>query len=137
MYRTMMAGKLHRATVTEANLNYVGSITIDEDLLDAVGMLANEKVQIVNNNNGARLETYIIPGKRGSGVICLNGAAARLVQEGDKVIIISYQMMSDQEAKSHQPKVAVLDDQNKIEQMLGQEPAHTICKRAPFMGVFF
>ncbi|MEK4632887.1 aspartate 1-decarboxylase [Bacillus sp. 4A_MP3] len=126
MYRTMMAGKLHRATVTEANLNYVGSITIDEDLLDAVGMLTNEKVQIVNNNNGARLETYIIPGKRGSGVICLNGAAARLVQEGDKVIIISYQMMSDQEAKSHQPKVAVLDDQNKIEQMLGQEPAHTI-----------
>nr|MDH3099219.1 aspartate 1-decarboxylase [Bacillus velezensis] len=126
MYRTMMAGKLHRATVTEANLNYVGSITIDEDLLDAVGMLANEKVQIVNNNNGARLETYIIPGKRGSGVICLNGGAARLVQEGDKVIIISYQMMSDQEAKSHQPKVAVLDDQNKIEQMLGQEPAHTI-----------
>ncbi|XBP66086.1 aspartate 1-decarboxylase [Bacillus velezensis] len=126
MYRTMMAGKLHRATVTEANLNYVGNITIDEDLLDAVGMLANEKVQIVNNNNGARLETYIIPGKRGSGVICLNGAAARLVQEGDKVIIISYQMMSDQEAKSHQPKVAVLDDQNKIEQMLGQEPAHTI-----------
>ncbi|RXK29118.1 aspartate 1-decarboxylase [Bacillus velezensis] len=126
MYSTMMAGKLHRATVTEANLNYVGSITIDEDLLDAVGMLANEKVQIVNNNNGARLETYIIPGKRGSGVICLNGAAARLVQEGDKVIIISYQMMSDQEAKSHQPKVAVLDDQNKIEQMLGQEPAHTI-----------
>ncbi|QRL09579.1 aspartate 1-decarboxylase [Bacillus velezensis] len=126
MYRTMMAGKLHRATVTEANLNYVGSITIDEDLLDAVGMLANEKVQIVNNNNGARLETYIIPGKRGSGVICLNGAAARLVQEGDKVIIISYQMMSDQEAKSHQPKVAVLDHQNKIEQMLGQEPAHTI-----------
>lgn len=92
MYRTMMAGKLHRATVTEANLNYVGSITIDEDLLDAVGMLANEKVQIVNNNNGARLETYIIPGKRGSGVICLNGAAARLVQEGDKVIIISYQI---------------------------------------------
>lgn len=119
MYRTMMSGKLHRATVTEANLNYVGSITIDEDLIDAVGMLPNEKVQIVNNNNGARLETYIIPGKRGSGVICLNGAAARLVQEGDKVIIISYKMMSDQEAASHEPKVAVLNDQNKIEQMLG------------------
>lgn len=118
MYRTMMSGKLHRATVTEANLNYVGSITIDEDLIDAVGMLPNEKVQIVNNNNGARLETYIIPGKRGSGVICLNGAAARLVQEGDKVIIISYKMMSDQEAASHEPKVAVLNDQNKIEQML-------------------
>ncbi|MBA5716477.1 aspartate 1-decarboxylase [Bacillus subtilis] len=126
MYRTMMSGKLHRATVTEANLNYVGSITIDEDLIDAVGMLSNEKVQIVNNNNGARLETYIIPGKRGSGVICLNGAAARLVQEGDKVIIISYKMMSDQEAASHEPKVAVLNDQNKIEQMLGNEPARTI-----------
>ncbi|AFI28779.1 aspartate alpha-decarboxylase [Bacillus sp. A053] len=126
MYRTMMSGKLHRATVTEANLNYVGSITIDEDLIDAVGMLPNEKVQIVNNNNGARLETYIIPGKRGSGVICLNGAAARLVQEGDKVIIISYKMMSDQEAESHEPKVAVLNDQNKIEQMLGNEPARTI-----------
>lgn len=126
MYRTMMSGKLHRATVTEANLNYVGSITIDEDLIDAVGMLPNEKVQIVNNNNGARLETYIIPGKRGSGVICLNGAAARLVQEGDKVIIISYKMMSDQEAASHEPKVAVLNDQNKIEQMLGNELARTI-----------
>lgn len=126
MYRTMMSGKLHRATVTEANLNYVGSITIDEDLIDAVGMLPNEKVQIVNNNNGARLETYIIPGKRGSGVICLNGAAARLVQAGDKVIIISYKMMSDQEAASHEPKVAVLNDQNKIEQMLGNEPARTI-----------
>ncbi|PHI50652.1 aspartate 1-decarboxylase [Bacillus halotolerans] len=126
MYRTMMSGKLHRATVTEANLNYVGSITIDEDLIDAVGMLPNEKVQIVNNNNGARLETYIIPGQRGSGVICLNGAAARLVQEGDKVIIISYKMMSDQEAANHQPKVAVLNDQNKIEQMLGKEPASTI-----------
>lgn len=126
MYRTMMSSKLHRATVTEANLNYVGSITIDEDLIDAVGMLPNEKVQIVNNNNGARLETYIIPGKRGSGVICLNGAAARLVQEGDKVIIISYKMMSDQEAASHEPKVAVLNDQNKIEQMLGNEPARTI-----------
>ncbi|MGQ5176417.1 aspartate 1-decarboxylase [Bacillus halotolerans] len=126
MYRTMMSGKLHRATVTEANLNYVGSITIDEDLIDAVGMLPNEKVQIVNNNNGARLETYIIPGQRGSGVICLNGAAARLVQEGDKVIIISYKMMSDQEAANHKPKVAVLNDRNKIEQMLGQEPASTI-----------
>ncbi|MCY9376387.1 MULTISPECIES: aspartate 1-decarboxylase [Bacillus] len=126
MYRTMMSGKLHRATVTEANLNYVGSITIDEDLIEAVGMLPNEKVQIVNNNNGARLETYIIPGKRGSGVVCLNGAAARLVQEGDKVIIISYKMMSDQEAASHEPKVAVLNDQNKIEQMLGNEPARTI-----------
>lgn len=126
MYRTMMSGKLHRATVTEANLNYVGSITIDEDLVDAVGMLANEKVQIVNNNNGARLETYIIPGERGSGVICLNGAAARLVQPGDIVIIISYKMMSEQDAASHQPKVAVLNEKNEIEQMLGSEPARTV-----------
>ncbi|MCY8484655.1 aspartate 1-decarboxylase [Bacillus atrophaeus] len=126
MYRTMMSGKLHRATVTEANLNYVGSITIDEDLIDAVGMLANEKVQIVNNNNGARLETYIIPGERGSGVICLNGAAARLVQPGDTVIIISYKMMSEQDAASHQPKVAMLNEKNEIEQMLGSEPARTV-----------
>ncbi|TWK82886.1 Aspartate 1-decarboxylase [Bacillus paralicheniformis] len=126
MYRTLMSAKLHRARVTEANLNYVGSVTIDEDLLDAVGMMANEKVQIVNNNNGARLETYIIPGERGSGVVCLNGAAARLVQVGDVVIIVSYAMMSEEEAKIHKPKVAVLNERNEIEEMLGQEPARTI-----------
>ena len=122
----MMKAKLHRATVTEANLNYVGSITIDEDLLDAVDMLPNEKVQIVNNNNGARFETYIIPGKRGSGVICLNGAAARLVQEGDKVIIISYGLIEEANVRSHQPKVAVLDEHNTIVDMLGLEPEATI-----------
>ncbi|WP_455661383.1 aspartate 1-decarboxylase [Pradoshia sp.] len=126
MYRTMMKGKLHRATVTEANLNYVGSITIDEELLEAVDMLPNEKVQIVNNNNGARLETYIIPGKRGSGVICLNGAAARLVQEGDKVIIISYGLVPEEKARDHQPRVAVLDENNTITQMIGLEPEATI-----------
>lgn len=126
MYRTMMKGKLHRATVTEANLNYVGSITIDEELLEAVDMLPNEKVQIVNNNNGARFETYIIPGKRGSGVICLNGAAARLVQEGDKVIIISYGLVPEENARTHQPKVAVLDENNTITQMIGLEPEATI-----------
>ena len=93
MFRTMLGGKIHRATVTEADLNYVGSITIDQDLLDAAGICVNEKVQIVNNNNGARLETYTIPGERGSGVICLNGAAARLVQKGDIVIIMSYVLM--------------------------------------------
>ena len=87
MFRMMMNSKLHRATVTEADLNYVGSITIDSDLLDAAGMLPNEKVHVVNNNNGARFETYIIAGERGSGVICVNGAAARLVQKGDVVII--------------------------------------------------
>ena len=90
MFITMFKSKIHKATVTEANLNYVGSVTIDKDLLEASGILPHEKVQIVNNNNGARLETYVIEGARGSGVICLNGAAARLVQPGDVVIIIAY-----------------------------------------------
>lgn len=126
MFRQMMKGKIHRARVTEANLNYVGSITIDEDILDAVDMIANEKVQIVNNNNGARFETYIIPGKRGSGVICLNGAAARLVHEGDVVIIISYGLYSNEEAKQHQPKVAIMDENNQIVEMIGTEPAFTV-----------
>ena len=116
----MMNGKLHRARVTEANLNYVGSITIDEDLLDAVGMTANEKVQIVNNNNGARFETYIIPGKRGSGVVCLNGAAARLVQPGDVIIIISYCLLEDEEIKNHKPKIAVLNENNEIVELIGE-----------------
>ncbi|MDQ0197537.1 aspartate 1-decarboxylase [Neobacillus ginsengisoli] len=126
MFRNMMNGKIHRATVTEANLNYVGSITIDEDLLDAVGMTANEKVQIVNNNNGARLETYIIPGKRGSGVICLNGAAARLVQEGDIVIIISYVLVPEEKVPAHKPKVAIMDESNRIKELIYAEPALTI-----------
>lgn len=120
MFRTMMRAKLHRATVTEANLNYVGSITIDEDLMDAVDILENEKVTIVNNNNGARLETYVIAGPRGSGVICLNGAAARLVQPGDIVIIIAYGIMTDEEARTHQPKVALLNTDNKIERMMSE-----------------
>ncbi|RDU36371.1 aspartate 1-decarboxylase [Neobacillus piezotolerans] len=126
MFRTMMNGKIHRARVTEANLNYVGSITIDEDLLDAVGMAANEKVQIVNNNNGARLETYIIPGERGSGVVCLNGAAARLVQEGDVVIIISYVLVPEEKIASHMPKVAIMDENNQIVELIHAEPANTI-----------
>lgn len=114
MFRTLFKSKLHRATVTEANLNYVGSITIDEDLMDAADILINEKVQIVNNNNGARLETYVIPGERGSGVICLNGAAARLVQPGDKVIIITYAIMDEQEIRDFKPTVVFVDDNNKI-----------------------
>jgi aspartate 1-decarboxylase len=125
MLREMMSGKLHRATVTEANLNYVGSITIDEDLLDSVGILENEKVQVVNNNNGARLETYTIAGARGSKTICLNGAAARLVQPGDKVIIIAYQWLQDEECYSHVPKVAILNENNDIIEMMGTEPAAT------------
>lgn len=121
MLRTMMNAKLHRARVTEADLNYVGSITIDEDLIDAVGMVVGERVQIVNNNNGHRLETYIIAGERGSGVVCLNGAAARLVQKGDVVIIVSYVMVDEEELRSHRPKIAVLDEDNRIMQMIGSE----------------
>lgn len=126
MFRTMMNGKIHRARVTEANLNYVGSITIDTDILDAVGMVANEKVQIVNNNNGARFETYIIPGRRGSGVVCLNGAAARLVQEGDVVIIISYALVAEEKLNFHQPKVAIMNEHNQIVELLHAEPEKTI-----------
>ncbi|MCM3747505.1 aspartate 1-decarboxylase [Paenibacillus pasadenensis] len=126
MFRTMMKSKLHRATVTEANLNYVGSITIDEDLMDQADLWANEKVQIVNNNNGARLETYIIPGPRGTGVICLNGAAARLVQPGDKVIIISYATMDEQEARTYSPKVVILDEENKPVQIMNHEVHATV-----------
>ncbi|MCM3743042.1 aspartate 1-decarboxylase [Sporosarcina luteola] len=122
MFRMMMNSKLHRATVTEANLNYVGSITIDSDLLDAAGMLPNEKVHIVNNNNGARFETYIIAGERGSGVICVNGAAARLVQKGDIVIIISYVYVTDEEAITHQPTVLLMDETNGIKEVIKEAP---------------
>ncbi|WP_261129094.1 aspartate 1-decarboxylase [Bacillus sp. Marseille-Q3570] len=126
MFRTMLKGKIHRARVTEANLNYVGSITIDEDILDAVDMLPNEKVQIVNNNNGARFETYIIAGGRGSGTICLNGAAARLVQTGDVIIILNYVMVTEEEARSHKPAVAIMDENNKIIEQISYEPEATI-----------
>lgn len=122
----MMNSKIHRATVTQADLNYVGSITIDEDILDAVGMLPNEKVHIVNNNNGARFETYIIAGERGSGVICVNGAAARLVQRGDIVIIISYVYVDNEEAKDHKPTVAIIGEGNIIKEMIAYEPEATV-----------
>lgn len=126
MIYTMMHGKIHRATVTESNLNYVGSITIDEDLLDAAGILPGEKVQIVNNNNGARLETYTIPGKRGSGVICLNGAAARCALEGDIVIIIAYAQMDEKEAKALEPKVVLVDKRNHIVKNFEEKAGHTV-----------
>ena len=126
MFRTMMNAKIHRARVTEANLNYVGSITIDEDILDAVGILANEKVAIVNNNNGARLETYVIAGGRGSGVICLNGAAARLVQPDDIVIIISYALVAEEKVHDHKPKVAIMNENNEIVELISHEPEATI-----------
>lgn len=114
MFRTMMKSKIHRARVTAADLNYVGSITIDRSLMEAADILPNEKVQIVNNNNGARFETYVIEGDKDSGVICLNGAAARLVQPGDVIIIISYAVMSDEAARTHRPVVVFVDEDNRI-----------------------
>lgn len=123
MWREMMKSKIHRATVTEANLNYVGSITIDADLLEAANILPNEKVQVVNNNNGARLETYVIPGERGSGVICLNGAAARLVQPRDTVIIISYCWLQEEELATYRPRVVFVDGANSISEVAeGERP---------------
>ncbi|MFC4387637.1 aspartate 1-decarboxylase [Gracilibacillus marinus] len=126
MLRTMMKSKIHRAKVTEANLNYVGSITIDEEIMEQVGILPHEKVQIVNNNNGARLETYVIAGTRGSKVVCLNGAAARLVQPGDIVIIVAYAMVDEQELSTFQPKVAIMDESNTILEIINQEPPLSI-----------
>lgn len=122
MFRTMMKSKIHRARVTEANLNYVGSITIDQDILDQAGILPHEKVQVVNNNNGARLETYVIAGERGSGVVCLNGAAARLVQPGDIVIIVAYAMLSEEELGEFRPKIALMNEQNQVVEMIEEEP---------------
>ncbi len=113
---TMLYSKLHRATVTDANLNYVGSITIDQNLLDASNMRVGQKIDIVNINNGERFSTYIISGERGKGDICLNGAAARKVHKGDKIIIIAYATMSEAEADSHRPKIVILDDENGIAQ---------------------
>ena len=109
MFIEVVKSKIHRATVTQADLNYVGSITIDEDLMDAANIIANEKVQIVDNNNGERFETYLIKGERGSGVICINGAAARKVQPGDIVIIMSYATMDFEEAKVFTPSVVFPD----------------------------
>jgi len=105
----IVKSKIHRVTVTEANLNYIGSITIDEDLMDAANVIANEKVSIVNNNNGERFETYVIPGKRGSGIICLNGAAARKAQPGDIIIIMAYAMMEMEEARVFKPAIVFPD----------------------------
>lgn len=110
----VLKSKIHRAKVTQAELNYVGSITIDEDLLDAANIIANEKVQIVNNNNGARFETYVIKGERGSGIICLNGATARLAQVGDIVIIMSYAHMNIEEARKYNPLLIFPDDHNRL-----------------------
>lgn len=110
----MLKSKIHRVKVTDANLDYIGSITIDEDLMDAANLIENEKVQVVNNNNGERLETYVIKGKRGSGVICLNGAAARKVQKGDILIIVSYIQIDLESAKTFEPKIIFPDEHNRI-----------------------
>ena len=109
----VLKSKLHRIKVTDANLNYIGSITIDQDLMDEANIIAGEKVQIVDNNNGERFETYVIAGERGSGCVCLNGAAARKVQIGDTIIVISYALMDFEEAKNFQPWV-VFHDNNKV-----------------------
>lgn len=121
MLYNMFHGKIHRATVTEANLEYMGSITIDSELLELAGILPGERVQVVDNNNGSRLETYVIAGARGSGVICLNGAAARKVAVGDTVIIIAYAMMTEEEARTCEPKVVMVDGENKPLKIRGHE----------------
>ena len=125
MFRTMMKSKIHRATVTEADLHYVGSITIDRDLMEAADLLEGEQVSIVDIDNGNRLETYVIPGERGSGVIGINGAAARLVSPGDLVIIMSYGVMDDAEARALKPKVVHVDADNRIVK-LGDDAAEPV-----------
>ena len=121
MQVTMLKGKIHRATVTQAELDYVGSITVDEELLEKAGMLEYEKVQIVDVNNGNRFETYTIAGERGSGMICLNGAAARCVSVGDKVILMTYAQYDEEEAKTHKPKVVFVDEENKVSRLTNYE----------------
>jgi len=113
MLRELMKSKIHRATVTDAHLDYVGSLTLDRDLMEAVDLLPDEKVHVVNINTGARFETYVIEGKRGSGIVCANGAAARLVQKGDLVIVIAYGLFDPAEAKRHRPKIAFVDARNR------------------------
>ena len=117
MLLNLLKAKIHCATVTEANLKYMGSITIDEALMKAANILPNERVQVVNNNNGERIETYVIQGAPNSGVICLNGAAARLVQPGDVVIIMAYAMMEEKEAEEYMPTVVMVDQENKLKEV--------------------
>ena len=121
MQISMLKSKIHRAVVTQAELNYVGSVTIDEDLMDAAGLFEYERVHIVNVNSGSRIETYVIAGERGSGVICLNGAAARSGQKGDLVIIMAYANMTPDEIKAHRPKVVFVGDKNEIVQVADYE----------------
>lgn len=122
MLRTIMSGKIHRATVTQADLHYVGSVTVDADLLEAADIYPGELVHIVDINNGARLQTYTIPGPRGSGILGMNGAAARLIQPGDLVILIAYRQMNDAEARAYTPQVVFVDAKNRII-LTGSDPA--------------
>lgn len=117
MQLNMLKCKIHRAVITQANLNYVGSITVDSELMEKAGLIEYEKVQVVDIDNGNRLETYVIPGEYGSGVMCLNGAAARYVHPGDKIIIMAYCQMEEQEAIRHRPTVVFVDDNNKIKEI--------------------
>ncbi|MFF5727623.1 aspartate 1-decarboxylase [[Kitasatospora] papulosa] len=134
MFRTMFKSKIHRATVTQADLHYVGSLTIDEDLMDAADLLPGEQVQIVDITNGARLETYVISGERGSGVIGINGAAARLVQPGDLVIIISYASVADADAKALVPGVVHVDQHNRQVSLTGSDLAEPVPGSATVRG---
>lgn len=121
MFLNMLKGKIHRATVVQAEIDYVGSITIDEELMEAAGILEYERVQVVDVNNGNRLETYVIAGEKGSGMICLNGAAAKLVEVGDKVIIMCYAQMTAEEFKDNPPRVVFVDDSNRINRITRYE----------------
>src|SRR2546423_8190845 len=123
MYRTMLKSKIHRVTVTQADLHYVGSVTVDEDLMEAADLLPGEQVSIVDVTNGARLETYVIKGERGSGVLGINGAAAHLVHPGDLVILISYGQMEDREAREFRPRIVFVDERNRVAE-LGTDPGH-------------
>ena len=118
---TLLKGKIHRATVVQAELDYVGSITVDEELMEAAGIIEYEQVQIVDVNNGSRFSTYVIAGERGSGMICLNGAAARQVSVGDKIIIMCYAQLDTEEVKAHKPKVVFVDSNNKISRVTSYE----------------
>jgi aspartate 1-decarboxylase len=133
VFRTMLKSKIHRATVTQADLHYVGSVTVDEDLMDAADLLPGEQVAIVDIDNGARLETYVIPGERGSGVIGINGAAARLVHVGDLVIAISYAILSDEQARSRRPRVVFVDRDNRVVGT-GDDPAEALAASGTTRG---
>ncbi|MBI4465712.1 MAG: aspartate 1-decarboxylase [Acidobacteria bacterium] len=129
MLRSMMRAKIHGATVTEVNLRYMGSVTLDEVLMEKLDILPNETVQVLNLNNGSRLTTYVLPGKRGSGAVAINGAAARLAQPGDKVLLVLYALMTEEEARAHRPIVAFVDGQNRIVEVRQETEATVPGKR--------